>query len=365
MSSKNIGIIVACVVAGIAVAAAAVGWLFVSRQRRLRVPHTEEGLYSPASNNSTWKPSLKSQFSPDESRSGFDRIRTAFGRKKRRDEPILPVYNVKLPAGSTDSIERPPPVAQTHVPRYPSVLERGNSQRSFSAGHSSPPNKRASPPPPLQGLPELSRTPSSGSRFSGPRPQKPKRLDLPPKAVVAQSNGRPLAGMSGAKTAHTPKSPSKRRSWLSKHSFKHPFIPFRSPDISLKFPPGSPLGMYHPSRQHLEARFDMVTPRVSSPLAESPRRIPASAKELQRREHVTKRLPPPLAEDSPTAKQAKIVEALQSAEHEGRMTPTGYRTAIPPTTPKTPKPLKTPKTSRRPETPIRSDSPVLPTTAYI
>lgn len=363
MSTKNVGIIVACVVAGVAVSFAALGWCFISRARRLRVPHVEEGVESPSSVDSTWKPksNLKSQFSPDEN-SRFDRIRAAFGKRKKH-EAILPVYSVPLPPGSTESIERPPPAAQGHIPRYPSVLERGNSQRSFDSGKSSPPSRRASPPPPLKGLPELTRTPSSS--LSGPRPQK--RPQMPPKAVLVPPPGRPLPGLSGSKTAHTPKSPSKRRSWLSKHPFKHPFIPFRSPDISLKFPPGSPLGGYHPSRQHLEARFDMVTPRVSSPLAESPRRIPTSAKDLQRKEHVIKRQPVPLAEPSPSsARQAKIVEALHSAEVEGRMTPTGYRTAIPPTSAKPPKTPKTAKTARlRIDTVARPDSPVMPTTAYI
>jgi hypothetical protein len=378
MSTKNIGIIVACVVAGVAISCAGLGYAYLSRSRRLRVPHVEEGMESPSSTDSTWKPksnNLRSQFSPDES-SGFDRIRAAFGRRKKH-EAILPVYNVPLPPGSVESIERPQPAAQGHVPRYPSILERGNSQRSFDSDtpppKKSPPSKRASPPPPLKGLPELARTPSSSStssRLSGPRAQSKvsKRPQVPPKAVLVPPPGRPLPGLSGSKTAHTPKSPSKRRSWLSKHTFKHPFIPFRSPDISLKFPPGSPLGGYHPSRQHLEARFDMVTPRVSSPLAESPRRIPpASAKEVQRREHVIKRQPVPLVSPGPSsARQAKIVEALHSAEIEGQRTPTGYRTAIPPTI--TIKPLKTPKTPktvRIAASPMRADSPVMPTTAYI
>jgi len=382
MSTKNIGIIVACVVAGVAVSCAGIGWAYLSRSRRLRVPSVEEGVSSPSSFDSTWKAkNLRSQFSPDETKSyNFDRIRAAFGRRKKH-EAILPIYNVALPAGSVESIEPPPPVAQGHIPRYPSILERGNSQRSVNTDPSkkSSPSRRASPPPPLQGLPELTRTPSSsstGSRVSGPRAltKPPKRTQVPLKAVLIPPPGRPLPGLSGAKTAHTPKSPSKRRSWLSRHTFRHPFIPFRSPDLSLKFPPGSPLGGYHPSRQHLEARFDMVTPRVSSPLAESHRLPPASAKEIQRREHVIKRQPvPPLSLEAPVTptRQVKIFEALQSAETEGRMTPTGYRTAIsasaskPPKTPKTSKTPKVTKTVRILDSPIRIDSPVIPSTAYI
>jgi len=366
VSTKNIGIIVACVVAGVAVSFAALGWCFVSRARRLRVPHVEEGVDSPSSLDSTWKPkaNLKSQFSPDEN-SKFDRIRAAFGRRKKR-EAILPVYSVGLPAGSAEPLEPPPPAAKGHIPRYPSVLERGNSQRTVDSTRSSgktSPSKRASPPPPLKGLPELSRTPSiqsTDSRLSGPRPRE--RPQPPPKAVLVPPPGRPLPGLSGSKTARTPK----RRSW--KHPFKHPFIPFRSPDI-LKFPPGSPLGGYHPSRQHLEARFDMVTPRVSSPLAaDSPRHVPSSANNMKRQEHVIKRQPVPqlsLAEPSPqSVRQAKIVEALHSAEVEGQRTPTGHRTQLPPiqTTSKTP---KTAKTARFRESPVRPESPIVPTTAYL
>lgn len=326
----------------------------MSRKTRLRVSSVEEGLDSPASKagSMTRKPSLRSQFSPDEASTRFERIRTAFGRRKKREGSILPIYKVQIPRGSDDSIEPPPPAVPNHVPRYPSILERGGIRKDYDPGERRSPKR--SPPSPLKGFPPSA---SSSVRSAGPTAQSKqvKRLQVPPKAVLVPSPGRALPGLPGAKTSRTPKSPSKRRSWLSKHAFKHPFIPFRSPDVSLKFPPGSPLGQYHPSRQHLEARFDMVTPRISSPMADSPRRLPASAKEPPYREHTVKRQPVPVYEEESTSiRQAKIVEALQSAELEGRMTPTGYRTAIPPL-----------GSSKVPYSGRPVDSPVQPTTAYI
>ncbi|KAG6911735.1 hypothetical protein DXG01_007985 [Tephrocybe rancida] len=351
----NVGAIVGGVIGGLAVLAI-IG--FCSLKRRRRIPHVEEGPKSPdlKERPEGWIPDLKSQFSPDDKSGGkFDRLRDALGRragvgKKAPLDNILPVYHVSLPPGSTKSIDRPPAAVPSHVPRYPSVLERGSK-------------RRPSPPPPLEGYPDLSRVSVADSvqsmeSASGERTGR-RKLQVPPKALVVPTPGRPLPGLviASARSAglRMPKSPSRRRSFFSKHPFKHPFIPVRSVDNTLRFPPGSPLypGQYQPSRQHLEARMEARSPRIEGMM--SPRSGSISAQYQPGKESASvRRQPPPQIEDPGSSKQARLVEALQSAGLNGPRTPapSGSRTALPP------------HTSRHP---LRSAKflPEPPTTSYI
>ncbi|KAG6841320.1 hypothetical protein C0991_012319 [Blastosporella zonata] len=331
-AKPNVGAIVAGVFGGMGVLIV-LGFCFLKRRRR--IPDVEEGPKSPGVKERPEGgiPDLKSQFSPDDKNSGkFDRLREALGRrgglgKKAPLDNILPVYNVNLPPGSTGSIDRPPPTVPNHIPRYPSVLERG-SKRRFS------------PPPPLEGYPDLSRVSfadSIQSVNSAHEDRSGRRLKVPPKALAVPAPGRPLPGLvvASAKSAgiHMPKSPSRRRSFFSKHPFKHPFIPVRSVDATLRFPPGSPLGpgQYQPSRQHLEARMEARSPRIEGIM--SPRSSSVSARHMPGKESASVRRQPPLQiEDPGSSKQARLVEALQSAGFEGPRTPgqNGSRTALPP-----------------------------------
>ncbi|KAG6844114.1 hypothetical protein H0H87_009720 [Tephrocybe sp. NHM501043] len=354
----NVGAIVGGVIGGLAVLAIL---CFLILKRRRRIPDVEEGPKSPG-----WKetsgPDLKSQFSPDATNGGkLDRLRDALGRraglgKKAPLDNILPVYHVNLPAGSAESIDRPPTALPSHVPRYPSVLERGS-------------RKRFSPPPPLEGYPDLSRVSLADSiqpTQSASTERTGRRVQLPPKALVVPTPGRPLPGLvvASAKSAglHMPKSPSRRRSFFSKHPFKHPFIPVRSVDNTLRFPPSSPLhpGQYQPSRQHLETRMSEArSPRIES--ITSARSGSMSARPMTGKEITfVRRQPPPQLEDPGSSKQARLVEALQSAGIEIPRTPRTPRTPAqgPPRT------ALPPHTSRHP---LRSAKflPEPPTTSYI
>ncbi|KAG5646452.1 hypothetical protein DXG03_003502 [Asterophora parasitica] len=270
---------------------------------------------------------LKSAFSPDEKDGRkFDRIRNALGRRpglnKKSQQSILPIFQIALPPGPTDPIDRPPPAMPNHIPRYPSVLERGYTQRRPT-------------PPPLEGYPDLSRIPSvtdsTDSASSAAAPLR-RKVAVPPQALMVPTPGRQLPALSalriGAKSAglHPPKSPSQRRSWFSKHPFKHPFIPVRNVDNTLRFPPGSPLrsANYQPSRQHLEARLsEAKTPRIDSPRSGSLSARPVQTKFARRR-------PAPLDEDPGSSKQVRFMDALSSGL-EGPRTPVqnGSRTAVP------------------------------------
>ncbi|RDB23194.1 hypothetical protein Hypma_009616 [Hypsizygus marmoreus] len=355
MSKANVGAIVAAVIGGIALSFAVLGWCFISRKRKV-APHVEEGVRSPRLRQEGWIPDLKSEFSPDEnerSKRRFDRIRAAFGRPANKPplENILPVFKVVLPPGSTDSVDRPPPAVPNHLPKYPSSLERGYSKRPHP------------PPPPLEGYPDLSRTPSMTESLLDAQPgdrASRRKVQVPPKVLLVPPPGRPLPGLASSRSAgRAPRSPSRHRSWLSKHSFKHPFIPLRNGDATLKFPPGSPLGQYQPSRQHLEARLQTGSPRreVMSPRLRSPRPgSPLSAK-TPMREPIRRQPVPLYEEDIATTKQARLVEALQSAGVESHRSPVqvnnpGYRTAVP-------------SSSKHPPNSSRLAPPEVPTSAYI
>jgi len=322
-NKPNVGAIVGGVIGGVVLALAVIGWWYISRRRK--VSHVEEGAKSPGLKERPdgWIPDLKSQFSPDEGSGGkFDRLRMALGRRGRTNQSLVPIFQIALPPGSKESIDRPPPAVPNYAPRYPSVLERGYA-------------KKRPTPPPLEGY-EASRSPlvtdtiRPNDSVGGERPSR-RKVQVPPKALIVPTLGRPLPGLGvSAKSAglRPPKSPSRRRSWFSKHPLKHPFIPVRNADNSLRFPPGSPLypGQYQPSRQQLEARsrspwVEAMTPRTSS----------TSAKPVLGRESA-RRQPAFVQEDPGSSKQARLMEALQSAGTERPPTPTqnGSLTAVPP-----------------------------------
>lgn len=340
LSQQNIIGIVFCVVAGVIIAFIGLGWCYVAK-RRNHPPSDEESAANPSLNNGGKAPfpNLKSAFSPDEKRISqrFERIRQAFLRRKKPEDSLLPVHRVQSPP---DTIERPLPALPRLVNRLPVPLDRGTR----------PP--RRSPPPPLNAgaeSPEMLETiPSSDSdstTSNGSHTHKlvqSARVKVPPQAVLVPVPGRPLPGFSGAKTAwlRPPKSPSRRRSWLSKQPFKHPFVPLRTPDVTLRFPLGSPLTQYQPSRQHLEARATR-SPRVDGKRRLASPRTPQSAR----------RPAPASDEDDVRTKQARLVDALHDTVMEGEGTPTGHRHAPPPVS------------SKNPSSGIRFADP--PTTAYI
>lgn len=329
VSKHNVGVLVGCVIAGVVVAFAALGWCYFSRRRRFP-PYDLEG--SSISSNSKhggrgWFPDPKSEFSPDDGTSRkFDRIRKALGhRKKKSSDSILPIYRVSTPE-SIDSIHRPPPAVPSQVPRYPSELDRSYSKPV-----------RRSPPPPLKGYPQPSNSSSSSYSPTSTEASEPlswKRVQVPPTAALVIRQSRPLPKIKSA-GLRTPKSPSRRKSWLMRNPLNHPFIPSPHLEGYLRYPPNSPLGRYQPSRQQLEARLDSQSPRRA---IMSPRLGPRSANQPSRKgKEPVKRQPLPLyEEDQGTTKQVRLVEALHSAVIDGQGTPTGYRTALPPSVHKQP-----------------------------
>jgi len=298
LTKLDVGAIVFAVIGGAALTLAIIVGCFVFRKRRAP-PHVEEGANGPGPDRKIQGGVVagepRSAFSPDErSIKGFDRIRDAFNRRpgaNKAQESLLPFYNVNLPPGSTDStdfIDQPPQAVPTHVPRYPSMLERGFSKRA-------PPE-----------------SPSRGSLRSADSVRK--KLQPPPKALlVVPPAGRPLPGFSGTKTAglRMPKSPSGRKSWFQ----KHPFIPLRGADNTLRFPPGSPIypGAYQPSRQHLEARLGSPRVEARSPFGPPPSARDTPRKDTARWAPVTLHEEDEDEEDGEITKQARLVEAIQTA----------------------------------------------------
>lgn len=124
---------------------------FFSKRRRRRIIDVEEGSRSPTTLKKERLDSRlsdpRSQFSTDGKDNGKISLRDVLSRrprigKKAPLDNILPTYKVALPPGSTESIDRPSRTVATHVPHYPSILERGSK-------------KRPSPPPPLEGYPSF------------------------------------------------------------------------------------------------------------------------------------------------------------------------------------------------------------------
>lgn len=296
----EIGAIVGGVLAGIVVTVLFFAW-YLGYRKRTNNPHVEEG-GGEKDQSAGWFSKWSAESPPSEK--AGSRFRDAFSRRgaKKSQDNILLVYQAKLPPGPAGSVSLPAPAAPNHVPRYPSILERGYSR---TARHS----------PPLQDLSRMpSITESLRSAPAGDRASR-RKVQIPPRALLVPPPGRPLPDLTGQVGAsRSPRSPSKRRSWFSKHLYKHPFIPLRD-DPSLRFPP-SPLhpNRYQPSRQHLEARLDSRGP------TEMPSRQPV------------RRQPVPLyVEDAGTTKHARIVEALQSS---GLRTP--LKTSVPHTSSKLP-----------------------------
>jgi hypothetical protein len=324
-SQTNVAVIVVCVIAGILVTLAFLGWRFFAK--RAKIPtHDEEGAVSPGS---TYKakelsPIPKSEFSPEGKHVSrrFERLRKAFAlRKKRHRESVLPLHQGHLPPGSSEVIGRPLPIVPAPSSRHPGTLERQHRKVP----------RRVPPPPidtsssePTETASSYSISPTS-SEESHESTKPLKKVRIAPDPELVPIPGRPLPGFSGAKSARlrAPKSPSRRKSWLSKQPLKHPFVPQRTSDASLKFPPGSPLIQYHPAKHHLEARLGSRTPRTPGP---SPLSTPWTPREASRRESLRRKV----LEEEGATKQAKLVGALHSASLEGRMTPTGYRGGFPP-----------------------------------
>jgi len=299
-SSANVGAIIGGVLTGVVLTLCFFAWYSRYRNRK-NEPHAEEG-DGQKGTSPGWFSNLKSEFSPDEKAGRFDRFRDAFSRRgeKKSREAVLPVYQDKVLVNSTDSVSRPTRAVPNHLPRYPSILERGYSKTARQPPHP--------PPQDLSRMPSI--TESLRSAPAGDRASR-RKVQIPPRALLMPPPGRPLPGLAGrVRTSRSPMSPSKRRSWLSKRLSKHPFIPLRD-DPSLHFPP-SPLNpeRYQPSRQHLEARLDSRSP-----------------KEVLSRQPVRRQPVPLYEEDGGATKHARIVEALQSS---------GMRTPLPPISSKLP-----------------------------
>ncbi|KAG6878259.1 hypothetical protein C0993_010031 [Termitomyces sp. T159_Od127] len=298
--------------------------LFLKRRRR--ITDVEEGPNSPTAMKKERSDSCfldpKPQFSPDDKkREKTSRLRDALSRRpgicnKAPLDNILHRYNVVLPAGSTESIDRPPPTLSTHVPHHPCTLQRGSK-------------KRPSPPPLLDCHPDFSPVSMADSAESidsvGREMIDRQQLRMPPTALIVPTPGRTLPNtvVASAQSAglHKRKSPSRRRSVFSKDPSKHPFIPVQGIDTTLRFP-GSPLhAQYQPSRQHLEARMEARSPRIEGSLRSA--RLGKDSASIGHQFH-----PPG------SSRQGRLVEALQSAGKIPRTprtpVPNGSLTALPP-----------------------------------
>jgi len=143
--------------------------------------------------------------------SRIERLKAALQIQKKggKSEPILPTHR-KTTSSPTDTIILPLQTNPNIKPRYPDILERGYQV------------------PISQSPPQITTT-LYGSE-SKPLERTP---SIPPQAVVTQGQ-RTTLSRSGARSG-APRSPAghRRRDWLRRTSFRHPFLPLKVSDAPM------------------------------------------------------------------------------------------------------------------------------------
>lgn len=227
-------------------------------------------------------------------RSHLERLKSALSRKgaQRRQHEVIPSVIVhKAVTSPTETIDLPLQSVPNPKPRYPSVLERGHHVPLY----------------PVQSPPRVS-PPVSRSRQSS---ESRRNLSSPPRAVIVPS-GRSVVGLSDRKVG-TPRSPANRkRDWLARHNFRHPFLPLKDsdtpfPEISAPLP-ANPGDLTHPK---LSYSYSIGKPRAVPPRPDGPRH------------ERYKKIPPPIVPPKP------LLPELQLGEEFHRYTP-GKQNVFPP-----------------------------------
>ncbi|PPQ77690.1 hypothetical protein CVT25_011125 [Psilocybe cyanescens] len=179
-----------------------------------------------------------------EGRSRIERLRKALNipRKSSNAQPILPTHRSQAPS-PTDSLNLPMQTNANIEPRYPAALERGYNIPNY----------------PVQSPPQIPSVTMTTYDVNKPLKRSP---SVPPKAITTQSQ-RPTLSRSLARSG-APRSPAGRR-WLSRNSFRHPFLPLKDSDAPLTTsgpgpaPASSQLGIGYGTKVH-ESRIMTSTP---------------------------------------------------------------------------------------------------------
>jgi hypothetical protein len=138
----------------------------------------------------------------DQSR--IERLKAALQiHKKGKSESILPTHR-KTTTSPTDTIILPLQTNPNIEPRYPDVLERGYQVPIY----------------PAQSPPQITTT-----LYGSDNKPLPRAPSVPPQAIVTQGQ-RTTLSRSGARSG-APRTPAshRRRDWLNRNSFRHPFLP--------------------------------------------------------------------------------------------------------------------------------------------
>lgn len=217
--------------------------------------------------------------------SHLDRLRYFLSRGSAQKQNSESVQNAFPQSGfppaqdTSNQVTRPLPAVPTSHPRYPSILDRPGNPPGF-------------PPPSPFKNPNLARTILAvESREKSNR----RRVQIPPRALIVP-NGRLIPNLPDRK-AGTSRSPPghRRRSWLSRQSFKNPFLPLKESDAVL--PPSVSAGLA--LRQQL----------TNSPRSRSNLSAPATSPPDASRMDATRKVPMPIYEERRTVPSPNVVKA--------------------------------------------------------
>ncbi|TFK43206.1 hypothetical protein BDQ12DRAFT_661910 [Crucibulum laeve] len=284
VQKRNIAPIVVGVVAGVALVIGLIILVLCLRKRRRLVTQVEDGVPEKSPHwwmvdqraekvMDWWKldhdipPRVDVEKEKETKPSHLDRLRSALGRRggsrgQAQVSPPLPIQFPPATPSPTESIELPQPSVRPHMPRYPSILERGS--RAFS-----PSPKRRS----------FNRSPPYAGEESRPK----RKFRVPPRALIVPPPGRSVPGLADRKTG-TPRSANqKRRDWLTTHQPKHPFLPLKDSDAP--FPPiSAPIPSTLVRTTHTNTAYaDQEGSRLEAPLPPLPPTRPRIERKHSRR----------------------------------------------------------------------------------
>jgi len=169
------------------------------------------------------------------------RLKAAIQRQSgKTQQPIIPMYRSTTPS-PTDTLGLPIQTNANIEPRYPESLERGYRAPIYPV--ESPPQ-----------IPLL---------YVGDRPLK-RSPTSPPRALVTNGQ-RATLSRSGVRTG-VPRSPAvRRKDWLHRHSFRHPFLPLKTPETTatLKISAPTPLAYIDTTNPKLTYAPSLTRPRAA------------------------------------------------------------------------------------------------------
>ncbi|CAA7260210.1 unnamed protein product [Cyclocybe aegerita] len=245
------------------------GLYLLYRRQKQKIPEPEAGAVEKPSwrmvdakndRMDWWRLSLRLQPTtpsdpnlPEGSR--IERLKAALNKKAGKAQPLLPTHTKPSP---TETIRLPMQSIPDVKPKYPDILEKDYRAPMYPVDQSPPQ------------IPTLTRTLYDGGK------QIPLNPRSPPRALITQGMARSGSGRSGR--SGTPRSPAnRRRSWLTRHQVRHPFLPLK--DTDAQAPPISapkPVAI-DPSNPKLNYAVSMSKPRAAPVPPQGPRGSPVAA----------------------------------------------------------------------------------------